>query len=81
MNDGSGLSVTWEEGDDRSSDEDDGIIFLSPGGHNRHHRIQKVHRSDISLSLDLGLVNKDDAWFSANNRACVHKGTSSVGCC
>ena len=52
-NDGNGVSVTWEEGDDHSSDEDDGIIFLSPGDNNRHRRIQKVHRSDISgLSLD-----------------------------
>ena len=31
VNDGSGVSVTWEEGDDHCSDEDDGIIFLSPG--------------------------------------------------
>ena len=51
--------------DDQSSDEDDGIIFLSPGDNNRHHRIQKVHRSDIRPKIGLGVVNKDDAWFSA----------------
>ena len=64
VNDGSGVSVTWEEGDDHSSDED-GIIFLSPGDNNRHHRIQKVHRSSIRPKLGLGVVSKDDAWFLA----------------